>query len=163
MTSGTNEERDGQLQRSPLHLLHRAGQRAGDVFQSEQWQGDLTPRQYAVLVTVAEHEGLSQTHLVSKTGIDRSTLADIIRRMLNKGLLQRRRTKGDARAYSVKLTDEGRRILEATAPLAQRVDERVLAVLPNPEERERFLADLNLIVGALGEDPTKASGSSDKS
>ena len=60
--------------------------------------GDLTPRQLAVLVTVAQNEGLSQTGLVDRTGIDRSTLADIVRRMQRKGLLQRRRTKEDARA-----------------------------------------------------------------
>ena len=73
--------------------------------------GDLTPRQLAVLVTVANNEGLSQTGLVDRTGIDRSTLADIVRRLQRKGLLQRRRTKEDARAYAVKLTDEGRRVL----------------------------------------------------
>ncbi|MCK9911289.1 MarR family transcriptional regulator, partial [Microbacteriaceae bacterium K1510] len=80
--------------------------------------GDLTPRQYAVLVAVAQNEGVSQTLLVEKTGVDRSTLADIVRRMLKKGLLQRRRTKEDARAYSVKLTDEGWRVLKAADPLA---------------------------------------------
>ncbi|MEO0799531.1 MAG: MarR family winged helix-turn-helix transcriptional regulator [Pseudomonadota bacterium] len=141
---------DGNLAKSPLHLLHRAGQRAGDVFQSEMTTGDLTPRQYAVLVTVSQHEGLSQTNLVERTGIDRSTLADIIRRMLKKGLLQRRRTKEDARAYAVKLTDEGRRVLENATPLADRVDQKVLAVLPDKEERARFLQDLNLIIEALG-------------
>ena len=97
----------GRLERSPIHLLHRAGQCAGDIFHGEMGDGDLTPRQYAVLVTVAQNEGVSQTRLVEKTGIDRSTLADIVRRMLKKGLLQRRRTKEDARAYAVKLTDEG--------------------------------------------------------
>ena len=87
-----------RLERSPLHLLHRAGQCAAEVFQAELGGGDLTPRQFAVLVTVSQNEGLSQTHLVERTGIDRSTLADIVRRMLKKGLLQRRRTKEDARA-----------------------------------------------------------------
>ena len=71
-----------KLEQSPIHLLHRAGQCAGDVFQAEMSQGDLTPRQYAILLTVAQNEGLSQTHLVEKTGIDRSTLADIVRRLL---------------------------------------------------------------------------------
>lgn len=139
-----------ELEVSPLHLLHRAGQCAGDIFQSEMRTGDLTPRQYAVLVTVSRYEGLSQTNLVSRTGIDRSTLADIIRRMMKKGLLQRRRTKEDARAYSVKLTDEGRRVLEAAEPMVQRVDQRVLSVLPNAQ-RAQFLKDLSLIVTALGE------------
>ncbi|KUO54989.1 MAG: MarR family transcriptional regulator [Alphaproteobacteria bacterium BRH_c36] len=138
-----------QLEQSPIHLLHRAGQCAGDVFQSEMRTEDLTPRQYAVLVAVAENEGLSQTNLVDMTGIDRSTLADIIRRMLKKGLVQRRRTKEDARAYAVKLTEDGRRILEAAEPMAKKVDERILQALP-AAERERFLSDLSMIVEALG-------------
>ncbi len=112
-------------------------------------EGDLTPRQYAVLVSVSQNEGLSQTQLVEQTGVDRSTLADIVRRMLKKGLLQRRRTKDDARAYSVKLTDEGWRVLKATDPLARRVDEKILAALPG-QQRERFVQDLHTIVTALG-------------
>ena len=139
----------GKLERSPIHLLHRAGQCASDIFQGEMATGDLTPRQYAVLVAVSQNEGLSQTHLVEKTGVDRSTLADIVRRMLKKGLLQRRRTKEDARAYSVKLTEEGWRVLKTADPLARRVDDKILAVLPG-QQRERFLQDLNLIVRALG-------------
>jgi DNA-binding MarR family transcriptional regulator len=138
-----------RLERSPIHLLHRAGQCASDVFQGEVGEGDLTPRQYAVLVAVSQNEGLSQTNLVEKTGVDRSTLADIVRRMLKKGLLQRRRTKDDARAYAVKLTDEGWRILKAADPLAKRVDEKILAALPG-QQRDRFLQDLSLIVEALG-------------
>ena len=111
--------------------------------------GDLTPRQYAVLVTVAQNEGLSQTHLVDRTGIDRSTLADIVRRMLKKGLLQRRRTKEDARAYAVKLTEEGWRTLRQAEPLAKRVDDRILAALSGNPQRERFVSDLNTIVEVL--------------
>jgi len=145
-----------RLERSPIHLLHRAGQCASDVFQGEMGEGDLTPRQYAVLVAVSQNEGLSQTSLVEKTGVDRSTLADIVRRMLKKGLLQRRRTKDDARAYAVKLTDEGWRILKAADPLAKRVDEKILAALPG-QQRERFLQDLTLIVEALGTLQTETS------
>lgn len=139
----------GKLERSPIHLLHRAGQCASDIFQGEMAEGDLTPRQYAVLVAVAQNEGVSQTLLVEKTGVDRSTLADIVRRMLKKGLIQRRRTKEDARAYAVKLTDEGWRVLKAADPLARKVDDKILGVLPG-QQRERFLQDLNLIVKALG-------------
>jgi DNA-binding MarR family transcriptional regulator len=139
----------GQLEKSPIHLLHRAGQCAADVFQAEMESGDITPRQFAILLTVSQNEGLSQTHLVEKTGIDRSTLADIVRRLLKKGLLQRRRTKDDARAYAVKLTDEGVKLLASAEPMARRVDARILEALPQ-SQRERFLQDLNTIVAALG-------------
>src|SRR5262245_23127712 len=144
-------KRDAQsdrLARSPIHLLHRAGQCAGDIFHAEMKDGDLTPRQLAVLLTVAHNEGLSQTGLVDRTGIDRSTLADIVRRMQKKGLLQRRRTKEDARAYAVRLTDEGRRVLRTAEPLARRVDERILDALP-ARQREQFIEDLLAIADAL--------------
>ena len=138
-----------QLERSPIHQLHRAGQCAADIFQAEMGLDDLTPRQYAVLLTVSQNEGLSQTQLVERTGIDRSTLADIVRRMLKKGLLSRRRTKEDARAYAVRLTDEGWRSLRVADPVARRVDERILSAIP-AAQRERFLSDLSTIVTALG-------------
>jgi MarR family transcriptional regulator, temperature-dependent positive regulator of motility len=145
MKRDTNTDR---LARSPIHLLHRAGQCAGDIFHAEMKVDGLTPRQLAVLVTVAQNEGLSQTGLVERTGIDRSTLADIVRRMQRKGLLQRRRTKEDARAYAVKLTDEGKKALRTAEPLARKVDDRILDALPD-RERDKFVNGLVAIVDTL--------------
>jgi DNA-binding MarR family transcriptional regulator len=105
-------------------------------------------RQLAVLIMVAENEGLSQTGLVDRTGIDRSRLADIVYRLQKTALLQRRRTKEDARAYVVKLTEQGRRVLRAAEPLAKRVDRRVLDSLP-ASRREEFMGALALIVSTL--------------
>ena len=145
----TKEKVNERLERSPIHLLHRAGQCATEVFQSEMAKGELTPRQFAVLSSVSQNEGLSQTDLVDLTGIDRSTLADIIRRLLKKGLLQRRRTKEDARAYAVRLTDEGKRMLKQAEPMARRVDSRILAAL-SASRADKFMDDLHTIVRALG-------------
>lgn len=142
------ESSSGRLERSPIHLLHRAGQCASDIFTAEMGDAGLTPRQFAILLTVAQNEGVSQTDLVERTGVDRSTLADIVRRMLRKGLLQRRRTRNDARAYAVKLTEEGWRVLRAAEPMVRRVDDRILGILPT-RQREQFLADLMMIVEAL--------------
>lgn len=147
-----DNKREGvaRLDRSPIHLLHRAGQCAGDIFANEIGENDLTPRQYAVLLSVSLNEGLSQTDLVEQTGVDRSTLADIVRRMLKKGLLQRRRTKEDARAYAVKLTEEGWRVLKAAEPVVKRVDERILGGL-SQKQREQLLDELAAIVETLSQ------------
>lgn len=136
------------LERSPLHLLHRAEQCASDLFLAVMEDEELTPRQFAVLTTIAKFEGLSQTHLVERTGIDRSTIADITRRLLKKGLVQRRRTREDARAYAVRLTDLGWRTLRGAEPVMKRVDDTILAALPTLQ-RERFIDDLSAIVTAL--------------
>src|SRR4029078_7276896 len=135
------------LDRSAMHLLHRAGQCAADIFASEARTGGLTPRQFAVLTIVAEEEGLTQTDLVERPGIDRSTLADIVGRLLSRGLIQRRRAKDDARAYSIKLTPQGTKALRDAQPGAAAADARLLANL-SPAQRQEFLESLAPIVGA---------------
>jgi DNA-binding MarR family transcriptional regulator len=137
-----------EFDRSPTHLLHRILQCANSVFDAEKGDADLTPRQLSVLVAVARNEGLSQTRIVERTGIDRSTLADIVQRLQKKGLLHRRRTREDARAYAVKLTDEGRRIMHSAAPLIARVDGSIVGALP-ARERDGFISALRAIVARL--------------
>ncbi|HZP07753.1 MarR family winged helix-turn-helix transcriptional regulator [Methyloceanibacter sp.] len=135
------------LNRSAMHLLHRAGQCAADIFSEEARSSGLTPRQFAVLAVAAEEEGLTQTELVERTGIDRSTLADIVARLLSRGLIQRRRSKEDARAYAVKLTPQGARALREAQSGAVATDSTLLSVLP-PAKRQDFLESLSLIVNA---------------
>ena len=136
------------LDKSPVHLLHRIEQFASDVFLEEMKATNLTPRQFAVLLTISEYEGLSQTGLVDRTGIDRSTLADIIRRMLKKGLVSRKRTKDDARAYSVNLTVKGKDALSIAMPASLCADDRILETLPTAD-REKFLKYLSVIVRSI--------------
>ena len=117
------------IDKSVIHLLHRASQRASEIFAQETRDFDLTARQYAVITTVAQHEGLSQTDLVRLTGIDRSTLADVVQRLLKRGVIQRQRTMQDGRTYAVSLSTEGRELLEAIKPNARRADRLVLSCL----------------------------------
>jgi DNA-binding MarR family transcriptional regulator len=134
---------------SPLHLLHRAGQRADELFAVSLGDSDITARQFAVLQSVASHDAPSQTLLVEDTGIDRSTLADIVRRLAEKGLVQRRRTRHDARRYAVRLTDKGQAALKAVQPAATSTEEQLLSAVPQPE-REAFLDDLRRIAAIMG-------------
>ena len=138
---------NNSLDRSPVHLLHRASQAVELAFAT--WtRGKLTPRQLAVLMTIEESEGLNQTDLMERTGIDRSTMTDVISRLRRKGLIQRRRNRRDARAFSVSLTDDGRRLLGAVVPVAIGVDRSVLGALPS-ERRKPFMDALASIVIAL--------------
>jgi DNA-binding MarR family transcriptional regulator len=134
------------LENSPLHLFHRAVQVVTEIYQSEMAAHDLTARQYAVLFALAHTDGLSQSKLVDATGIDRSTMADIVRRMLKKGIIQRKRDKEDARAYEVKITDDGVRLFRTVSPIIQRIEDKLMAALKGRRVDE-FLANLSMIVG----------------
>ncbi|MEM9495325.1 MAG: MarR family winged helix-turn-helix transcriptional regulator [Pseudomonadota bacterium] len=136
------------LKNSPGHLLRRAQQYANDLYSKGVGSAGPTPRQYEVLHVVAQNDGLSQTDLVHETGIDRSTLADMIARMINKGLLSRKRTKEDARANAVSITAAGKRMLSAANAKVTRADTATLAVLPT-SQRTSFMKSLKAFAEAL--------------
>ena len=148
------------LEHSVTHLLHRVGQCATDAFQ--RYAGDLqiTARQFAVLMAVARMEGASQMDVVKLTGIDRSTLADMVGRMLLKGLIERQRSNLDGRAYSLTLTDLGKAALTQSIPAATRADDVLLATLDS-ESRQKLIATLNQVLQALGS-ATDAHPTADK-
>ena len=138
------------LKKSPHHLLRRAAQYASDLYSAEVGNNGLTHRQFTVLLAVEQNEGASQTDLVQITGIDRSTLAELIARLTASGLLQRRRTKADARVNTVRLSAAGRRALVAAQPGAKTADRRLLRVL-DKDQRKVFVAALAEINKVLTE------------
>jgi DNA-binding MarR family transcriptional regulator len=114
---------------SVVDLLHRASQSADVAFVRHTGDKRLNARQYAVLRAVAQGEGLSQQGIVEATGIDRSTLASMVQRLVRRGLLQRRRTKHDARAYAVRLTSAGKEALAKMGPGAQNADAHLMGAI----------------------------------
>ena len=136
------------LKSSPGHLLRRAQQYAHDLYAKEVSASGPTPRQYEVLHVVAQNAGLSQTDLVGHTGIDRSTLADMIARMMKKGLLSRKRTKEDARANAVSITASGRKMLNSANAKVAKAERAALSVLPKTQQAG-FMKALKAYADAL--------------
>jgi len=136
--SGKQARRAGSLADSPSHLMHRVLQLSLDIYAEEAGPDGPTQRQYAVMEAVSLKEGLTQTDLVRATGIDRSTLADLVARMTTKGLLSRERSVVDARAKAVRLSPEGQASLEAARPRVAAADKRIMALVPKAK-RENFL------------------------
>jgi DNA-binding MarR family transcriptional regulator len=152
--SGSKAKRSG-LAASPGHLLHRALQLALDIYAEEAGPDGLTQRQFAVLEAVSHRAGLTQTDLVRATGIDRSTLADLVARMTTRGLLDRERSVVDARAKAVRLSEAGAIALEAARPRVEAADKRILSLLPK-RKRDGFLALLADLAGVADAAPDKA-------
>ena len=146
--AGKAARKVGPLATSPSHLMHRALQLALDIYAEETGADGLTQRQFAVLEAVSLKAGLTQTELVRMTGIDRSTLADLVTRMTTKGLLERERSTLDARAKAVRLSAEGAARLEAARPLVEAADKRIMALLPKGQ-RQTFLNQLADLAAAM--------------
>jgi DNA-binding MarR family transcriptional regulator len=130
------------LATSPSHLLRRTNQLATDFYDDE--ADELTQRQLAVLHAVDLNDGMSQTDLVKFTGVDRSTLADMIMRMQKRDLLLRKRTEEDGRANAVRITATGRRALRASMPAMIKADAALLDALP-ARSRADFIKCLTVL------------------
>jgi len=115
---------------SLMQLLKRANQHAASVFAEATARSGLTMRQFTVLRAVEEHDGISQTSLAVLTSIDRSTLAELVARLIDQGYLQRRRTKDDGRTNALRMSPAGRRALKAAEPGAREVDQALMAEVP---------------------------------
>src|ERR1700744_5919001 len=148
MVKATNPG-EAALDRSPSHLLHRALQLALDIYAEETGTGALTQRQFAVLSAVMAKEGCTQSELVRATGIDRSTLAELVARLIGKDLLARERSTLDARANTVRLTDAGRTAVQDATPKVAEVDARIMALVPSAK-RDAFLKTLRDMARAAG-------------
>lgn len=133
---------------SPSHLLQRAQQLAADAFGAHFPRGDLTVRQFAILSAVDANPGLTQAKLVRITGVDRSTMADLIARLQERGFVSRDRLEADARAKSVTLTAEGKAAVIACTPAAQAADQAILEALAK-SKREQFVSLLQQVVEEL--------------
>ena len=153
------------LEQSPSHLLHRALQRALDIYAEAFGEGGITQRQFAVLAAADEHAGATQADLVRITGIDRSTLADMARRMIGKGLLERERSNVDARANAVRLTEAGRTVLTDARPKMAAADAKLLKLISGGGRRANFvslLRDLAQAGGKAQPKPKSLKAKSDK-
>lgn len=133
MADQTESERYA-LATSVSHLLHRAEQLASEKF-AELSKNELTLRQFAVLAAISTQPGLSQSTLVRITGIDRSTLADMMSRMEDRGLVTRATSATDARALAIHLSQNGAAMLRGMDKHAREADAVVLRDISKPKAR----------------------------
>src|SRR5579872_5274496 len=136
-----------ELAEAPSYLIRRCQQFFGDLYAREAGPRELTKQQFMVLAALEHNDGVSQTALVEITGIDRSTLAEMVRRMLEKDLLSRERTEEDQRANAIAISPAGRKALRGARNAADRAERALLDALPAPE-RQKFVKSLSQIASA---------------
>lgn len=132
------------------HLLRRAHFRAEEIFAAEFSAESITPRQKAALVILYHNPGLNQNGLADRLFMDRNTVAEMVRRLVLNGLVQRTPSKDDQRAYQLFLAPDGARLLNAVMPRDMEVERRIADRLP-PEYRPLFAKCLKLLIEPDGD------------
>jgi DNA-binding MarR family transcriptional regulator len=137
-------------QRSPLlarpgFLIRRLHQLHCALFAEETRDFGITPVQYSLMTALDERGELDQNSLALEIGLERTTVADVVLRLHDRGVLERRQSAMDGRVRLVKLTRKGRALLKKMAGAVQRAHERTVAKLPQVE-RDLFLLQMVKLV-----------------
>ena len=140
MDAEPDEARDGDdyaLDEQIGFVLRQVQQRHSILF-TEQFGGDLTPTQWAVLAKLGEIGECSQNLLGRYTAMDVATIKGVVQRLFERGLLARRADPSDRRQLLISMSAAGKDVFQKHIPNAHGVTEATLAPLTGPE-RARLL------------------------
>mgnify|MGYP003560309445 CR=1 FL=1 len=127
----------------PLAIIHRLWQSADNTASNAFFAagvGHITPRQRTLLQAISTLEARldrppNQTEIEAASGIDRSTLSEMVRRLVDKKLVRRTRSRADNRMYQVAVSKDGLAVLARL----DTADKTILKELADPNGEPRKL------------------------
>jgi MarR family transcriptional regulator, temperature-dependent positive regulator of motility len=140
------------LYNMPGHLIRRLQQIAVAVFHAEVEPigYDVTPVQFAALTAVRSQPGIDQVTLAGQIAYDRTTIAGVVDRLVQKGLLSRDVSPKDRRAKVLHMTEAGQAALEKLTPAVEQAQQVMLSGLEDDEAAD-FLRLLKKATDAVND------------
>ena len=127
------------------HLIRRAHQRASATFMSVLADYRFTPTQFFAMARLREQGQLSQNKLGRMTAMDPATILGVVRRLDERGYVERLPDLKDRRRMVLRLTEMGYETVERLRDEVDAVSQQFLAPLA-PDEQKQFRSLLKRIV-----------------
>src|SRR5712671_2478470 len=108
---------------------------------------ELSPVEYAILVTVRDNKTVTQSELAAVLKMQLPNLVKILSKMEETGVLKRKRSTRDKRAVELSLSAAGERRADEASRLGERFNAQTLSALSKPEQTA-FLQMLARLVEA---------------
>lgn len=134
------------LTRHPGHLLRRALQ-VMNMLWAEEVSRSITSPQFAALNALHQEPNIDQRTLGERISLDRSTMADVVARLTERGAVEWSRDTRDGRRKTIRLTAKGERTLQELIPKTHRMTNRLVTAL-DCDDQDKLLSLLKLIVAA---------------
>lgn len=126
-------------------LLIRRAQQKHVALWLELVSAEITGPQFGVLAALHKWPGMSQADLCLELDLDRSTIADLIGRMVDRGIVTRDDHAEDKRRYALTLSELGENEFRQLEPKVAALDEALTKKL-NQDEHDELQRLLKLVV-----------------
>ena len=129
--------------RHPGHLLRRAVQ-VMNLLWDEEVSHTITSPQFAALNALYSEPNLDQRTLGQRISLDRSTMAEVVSRLADRGLIRTERDRRDGRRKTIALTTKGLHAVQHLIPRTHAMTDRLVGSLGAREKDEllRLLTDV---------------------
>ena len=107
---------------------------------------DLTYPQYLVMMVLWEEDGLAVSHIGEKLFLDSGTLTPVLKRLENKGFINRIRNKEDERVVQLFLTENGKNLRQQACGIPEKLLEQIHVQI---EEIKKFKETLNQLINNI--------------
>jgi MarR family transcriptional regulator, temperature-dependent positive regulator of motility len=134
------------LMRHPGHLMRRAVQ-VMNMLWAEEVSHTITSPQFAALNALYLEPNLDQRSLGKRISLDRSTVAEVVARLCDRGLIRTERDHHDGRRKTITLTTRGLHAVQHLIPRTHAMTSRLVGPL-DPRQREELLSLLTEVVRA---------------
>jgi len=118
-----------------IFLLKRAELAVRGCVEKALLQAGLTPTQFHVLLLLERNPGISAAQVARSVGIRPQSVNDSLGPLERKGLLLRRPSAAHRRVLEIRLSAAGIRLLARTLPIVSRLEDELLAGIPDPALR----------------------------
>ncbi|WP_136066575.1 MarR family winged helix-turn-helix transcriptional regulator [Modicisalibacter radicis] len=144
----------------PGNLLRRCHQISVAIFLKKCEAFGLTQLQYVILSALEEKGSLDQITLGGFTALDRNTVAVVVRKLEERGLVTRYRNPEDRRSMLVTLNDAGRSLRHEAEEAVRDTQNDILAPLDESEREtlSKLLRKISDTNNALSRVPIKGLG-----
>ncbi len=130
----------------PGFLIRRLHQIQSGLFLEKCGTSTITPLQFGMLTVLTEYsDGADIGTLAFQLGTDRSTTADVARRLARRGYIEQAPAKTDRRKMVSRITKEGRVCLRNKEPCMQVSQDLLLQPL-SPKQRVALMDALRILV-----------------
>lgn len=104
----------------------------------------------AAILIIQMHEEMTMSELASALGVPLSTMTSLAKRLVHKGLMNRKQSGTDQRITLIRLTAEGHQLASQAKEMMNRVLERVQTTL-SQDELTQLLFLIQKVVKALSQ------------
>ena len=128
-----------RLSQSPGQLI-RIAQQVHTRLWAEHVGGELTAPQYAALIALALEPGADQRTVGERASLDKATMAEMVGRLVRRGVVLRRRDPADGRRKLLTLSPHGEQVMQAASAGVAVVQRELLVPLTETERSELMMA-----------------------